>query len=497
MKSLFRRSPNGSVMAKSSIDLKLFNTLSGKKEVFVSLTPGEVSMYNCGPTVYDYQHIGNLRPYVFADILKRTLVYSGYRVAQVINITDVGHLTGDNEGDADTGEDKVEAGSRKAGISARELSERITTAWQEDLQRLNINTQEIVFTRATDYIREQIALAQTLDEKGYAYKTDDGLYFDTEKFKDYGNLGNINLEHLQAGARVEMGGKHHPTDFALWKFSRPEDQRQQEWDSPWGKGFPGWHLECTAMIFAQLGKQIDIHTGGIDHIPVHHNNEIAQAEAVTGKQYVKYWLHNAFITIDHQKISKSMGNTVRLAQLMDRGFLALSYRYWLLTGHYRSPLNFTWEALEGAQTAYKRLLKMFVEELGTTNGATAESYRTRFRELIHDDLDTPQVIALMWELVKNPDVSKPDKRATLLEFDNMLGLGLIEGNERIKSMLEGTAKRIAVSEAPENIQKLVEEREEAREAKDWQKADELRDSIAQEGFTIIDSKEGPELEQKE
>ena len=479
-------------MASETLPLKLTNTLSGKKDVFVPLRPGEVLMYNCGPTVYDHQHIGNLRPYVFADVLRRTFEYNHYQVSQVINITDVGHLTSDD----DDGDDKMEKGSEQAGLTAQELASTITQEWKEDLERLSVKTHEVVFTKATSYIREQIALAQTLDEKGYAYTTEDGLYFDTSLFKAYGKLGNINLENLEAGARVDMGDKRHATDFALWKFSKPDEKRQQEWESPWGVGFPGWHLECTAMIFAELGKQIDVHTGGIDHIPVHHNNEIAQAEVVTGKQYARFWLHNAFITIDHQKISKSIGNTIRLTQIMDRGFLPLAYRYWLLTGHYRSPLNFTWEALEGAQTAYTRLLRTFVEELGSTNGVVSQNYRTRFHTFINDDLDTPQSIALIWELLKDVNVSKPDKRSTLLEFDKVLGLGLIEGNDRIKSMLEGTAKRIAVALAPENIQKLVEERESAREAKDWEKADELRDSIAEEGFTVIDSKEGPELEQK-
>lgn len=479
-------------MAFEPLPLKLTNTLTGKKDDFTPLRPGQVLMYNCGPTVYDYQHIGNLRPYVFADVLRRAFEYNRYHVSQVINITDVGHLTSDD----DAGDDKMEKGSEKAGLTAQELATTVTESWKEDLERLSIKTHDIVFTKATAYIYEQIALAQTLDEKGYAYTTEDGLYFDTSLFKAYGKLGAINLENLQAGARVEMGGKKHPTDFALWKFSKADEKRQQEWESPWGKGFPGWHLECTAMIFAELGKQIDVHTGGIDHIPVHHNNEIAQAEAVTGKPYARFWLHNAFITIDHQKISKSIGNTIRLTQIMDRGFLPLAYRYWLLTGHYRSPLNFTWEALEGSQTAYTRLLKTFVEDLGGTNGAINENYRTRFYSFVNDDLDTPQIIALLWELLKDTNISKPDKRSTLLEFDKVLGLGLIEGNDRIKSMLEGTAKRIAVAQAPESIQKLVEERENAREAKDWQKADELRDSIAEEGFTIIDSKEGPELEQK-
>lgn len=468
-----------------------FNTLTGTKDRFVPLQSGSVTMYNCGPTVYDYQHIGNLRPYVLADVLRRVLERQ-YQVTQVINITDVGHLTSD----ADVGEDKMEEGSRKAGLSAQELAESVTAQWKEDLQRLCIDTGAIHFAKATEYIPEQIALAKALDEKGYTYATDDGLYFDTTLFKDYGKLGSINLEHLRSGARVDMGGKKHPTDFALWKRSPGGSKRQQEWDSPWGVGFPGWHLECTAMIFAELGKQIDIHTGGIDHIPVHHNNEIAQAESVTGKQYARYWLHGAFITIEGQKISKSLGNTIRLDQIVDRGFFPLAFRYWLLTGHYRSPMNFTWEALQGAHTAYQRLLKLFVEDLGSESGTSHREYTSRFKERMHDDLDTPQAVAIMWELLKDASVSPPDKRATLLNFDKMLGLGLAKGDERIQAMLAGTAKRVAATEASEKVQQLLEAREAARNAKDFQKADELRRAIEQEGYRVIDSKEGPQLEKK-
>lgn len=475
--------------------LVLFNTLSGKKEPFVPLRKGEATMYNCGPTVYDHQHIGNLKPYVFADVLHRALSFNGYAVAQVINITDVGHLTGDNAGNADTGEDKMEKGSRARGQSPQELALSITKEWRDDLERLNIETRHIHFTKATDYIEEQIALAKTLDEKGYAYLTQDGLYFDTSKFNDYGKLGNIDIKNLEAGARVEMGEKRHATDFALWKLSKPEDHRQQEWDSPWGKGFPGWHLECTAMIFTELGKQIDIHTGGIDHIPVHHNNEIAQAEAASGKTpYVRFWLHSAFVSIEGQKISKSLGNTVRLSQVVDRGFAPLSLRYWMLTAHYRSPLNFTWEALEGAQTAYKRMLRIFVDELGSEGGSIAPSYKSRFIDRINDDLDTPQAIALTWELLKDGSVAPADKRATLLFFDQILGLGFIEGGERISAMLSGSAKKLAVSDIPTAIKAAVEAREKARQEKDWVRADELRQEALAQGYTITDTQDGPQIE---
>ena len=475
----------------------LYNTLSRSKEEFVPLAVGKVKMYNCGPTVYDEQHIGNLRAYVFANTLRRMLEYNDYVVDQVVNITDVGHLTGDNEGDADTGEDKMEKGAKKAGMKTQELAAHITELFINDLKRLNIDTDAITFTKATDFIPEQIALVRTLEEKGYTYKTSDGVYYDTSRFPEYGKLGNVNIAELKEGARVEANPeKLHPTDFALWKFSPPRKKRQQEWDSPWGKGFPGWHLECTAMIFSKLGKQIDIHTGGIDHIPVHHNNEIAQAEAVTNKEYVKYWLHVAFITIDGQKISKSIGNTIHLRNIIDRDIAPLAYRYLLLTAHYRSPLNFTWDALEGAQAALFKLHRHFVETLGAKTGDIDKKYEERFHTFMNDDLDTPKAVALLFELMKDTRVSKPDQRATMLDFDHVLGLGLKESNERLLENLSGE-KKIKVSDAPEDVRTLLKEREVAREEKDWTRADELRDKIEEAGYHIIDTDEGARLTKKE
>lgn len=474
---------------RAKTPLFLFNTYTKEKEEFVPLNPQVVKMYNCGPTVYDYQHIGNLRPYVFADTLRRTLAYNHFPVKQVINITDVGHLTSDS----DEGEDKMEAGAKRAGVSAKKLAEKVTTVFKQDLTKLNIGTEKILFAKATDFISEQIALVETLEQKGYTYTTNDGVYFDTARFLEYGKLGNIDTAALKEGARVTPNDeKHTPADFALWKFSPKDTKRQQEWDSPWGKGFPGWHLECTAMIFSELGRQIDIHTGGIDHIPVHHNNEIAQAEVITKKPYVKYWLHNAFITIEGQKISKSLGNTILLRQIEDRGMTPLSYRYWLLTSHYRTPTNFTWEAIGGAETAYLRLLRYFVEELGEKNGKINESYRERFHKHINDDLDTPGALAVLWELVKDTTVETKDKRITLLEFDKVLGLGLIEGHRKLKK----ADKKLSISELPTTLRELLEEREAAREAKDWAKADELRSAIEAKGYKVADTDNGPEIEKK-
>lgn len=463
-------------------DLSFHNTLSGKLEPFSPLSPGEVKMYNCGPTVYDIQHIGNLRPYVFADTLKRALLLAGYRVKQVINLTDVGHLVSD----ADEGEDKLEKSAEEKGERVADIVTRVTNAYFRDLDALGIDRSKITFTKATDFIEEQMALVKTLEQKGYTYRTDDGIYFDTSKFKDYGKLGNIDLAGLREGARVEVGGKKYPTDFALWKFSPKDGKRQQEWRSPWGKGFPGWHLECAAMIFARLGRQIDIHTGGIDHIPVHHQNEIAEAESITGKQLATYWLHNAFITIEGQKISKSLGNTVYLSQLQDRGLSPLALRYLYLSAHYRSPMNFTWESIAGAQTALTRLHRFFFEEVGDKNGSPHEPFLRAFMQALGKDLDTPKCLALMWDFIKDQSISKESKRASLLIADRALGLGLNRATTGISKVAV-----IGESDVPSGVKELIDARERARAEKRFEEADVLRAQIAEAGYLVEDSPEGP------
>ncbi len=471
--------------------LFLFNTLSGELETFVP-RGRVVKMYNCGPTVYDYQHIGNMRPYVFADTLRRALELNGYKVKQVINLTDVGHLTGENEGNPDVGEDKVEKKAREEGETVETIVSRVTKAYYEDLDRLNIDRHKIIFARATDHIREQIALVKTLEEKGHTYQIADGIYFDTSKFRSYGKLGNIDIEGLKEGARVEkVPGKRRPTDFALWKFSPKKGIRQQEWGSPWGVGFPGWHLECSAIAMSLLGQQIDIHTGGIDHIPIHHNNEIAEAECATGKQFSRYWLHNAFITVEGKKIAKSVGNTIYVRNIIDRGLSPLSLRLWFLGGHYRSPMNFTWEALEGSQTALVRLHRHFVEELGAKVGSISKKYGEEFRLAINNDLDTPKALAILWEVVKDASLSKEDKRATLLSFDRALGLGLSETNEKLLAMLAGKEHRLVIAEIPADIVELSARREKARTAGDFAEADRIRAEAARQGYQIEDTPLGP------
>jgi len=450
--------------------LTLRNTLSGKRELFEPLG-STVTMYSCGPTVYDHQHIGNLRGAVLANILRRALEASGYKVSHVSNITDVGHLVSD----ADEGEDKLEAAAKKMGKHTQEIAGEITRLYFADLDALGIDRSVMQFPRATQYIPEQIKLVETLLQKGYAYKISDGIYFDISKYQDYGKLGNINVRGQEAGARVEENTeKKNPHDFALWKLSKSGEKREQEWESPWGTGFPGWHLECTAMIFTLLGEQIDIHIGGEDLAPIHHNNEIAQAEAATGKQFVRYWLHNAFITINGKKVSKSLGNTVYLSEFADRGLEPRALRYLYLTAHYSQPMNFTWEAAQAANTTLNRLTKTY-RELSSESDSQDEIFLKEFYAAIENDLDTPKALALIWENIKTLN------QATLAKADDILGLGLTE--VRLPSMVE----------IPAEVQKLADERELARGAKDFARSDALRAQIEASGFEVKDTPEGPVL----
>ena len=481
-------------MQKQKQSLFFYNTLSKEKEEFRPLRDDGVRMYSCGPTVYGRAHIGNMRTYVLSDLIRRTLEYNKFVVRQVINITDVGHLTGDNQGDADTGEDRQEKAAKLSGESAQDIAKKYTALFLSDIAKLNVNTKNTQFPRATEYIGEQIAMIDTLMQIGSAYKIKDGVYFDTSMFTTYGELGGVNEQELEEGARVEKNvEKRNPSDFALWKFSNKKEKRQQEWDSPWGVGFPGWHTECSAMSRALLGRQLDIHTGGIDHIPIHHNNEIAQSESANKKKFVNYWLHNAFINVESRRMGKSIGNLINLDQVIDRGFSPLSYRYWLLTAHYRTPANFTWEALEGSHTALKKLHRIFVDELSVPSGAVDTEYQQKFHTFVNDDLDTPKAVALLWDLVKDDSISPESKRATLLNFDSILGLGLSESDESLTRLLRGNAQKLEVSNIPKDLQKLVDEREEAREKKNFELADTLREKIESQGYSVEDTDTGPTL----
>ncbi len=455
------------------------NTLSGEIELFEPIKTGEVSMYHCGPTVYSKAHIGNMRAYIFADILKRFFLYQGYKVNQVINITDVGHLTDDGDG----GDDKVEKKAREAKLRAQDIINEVTKYYFDDLKLLNINTENTLFPKATDHIKEQIEMIQILEKKGHTYQTSDGIYFDTSTYPPYGKLGNINLENLKEGARVEINEeKKNPTDFALWKFSKLEDKRQQEWESPWGIGFPGWHIECSAMSKKYLGETFDIHTGGIDHIPVHHNNEIAQSESANGKEQANFWLHFKHILINNEKISKSLGNDIYIDDLLKKNISPLAYRYWLLTADYKTQINFTWEALIASKTAYEKLVIQIsnFEKGGEINS----TYKDKFLKSLNDDLNTPQAIATIWELLKNSSVSEKDKKATILDFDKVLGLNL----EAISNL----ASKIQIN-VPDTVQHLINEREQSRKIGDFIKADALREMIIDEGYDIKDTPEGPKI----
>lgn len=450
--------------------LRLFDTYTRSLREFEPLQPPVVGMYACGPTVYDYAHLGNLRTYIFEDLLRRVLEFNGYSVKHVMNITDVGHLVSD----ADTGEDKMEKGSRRMGQSAWEIAEMYTREFKHDLQRLNIQEPHI-WCRATDHVQEQIEFIKHIEARRYTYRTRDGIYFDTSRLPDYGHLARLDSEGLQAGARVHKGGKRHPTDFALWKFSPPDEKRQMEWKSPWGVGFPGWHIECSAMAVKYLGPFFDIHCGGEDHIMVHHTNEIAQTQAGHGTRLANFWIHGYFLMIDQSKVAKSKGDFLRLQMLIDKCYDPLVWRFFCLGASYRAKLNFNWEALDGAMAGLSRL-RAAAYEWGAP-GHPDQGYMDRFVERINDDLNLPCALALAWELAKS-DLPDAAKKATLLEFDRVFGLGLASWQPSTEM-------------APEAVLALIEQREQARARKAWQEADALREQVHAAGYEIDDTPQGP------
>ncbi len=445
-------------------------------------------MYNCGPTVYGLQHIGNLSYAVFVDILRRVLDYNDFTVKQVMNFTDVGHLTSDS----DEGDDKMVKGLKREGLTPtlenmKALGEKYAAQFLNDIGKLNIDTSRITFPRASEHIAGQIAMVQTLEEKGYAYKTTKGVYFDTSRFPDYGTLGGIDLAGLKEGARIAADPeKRNPTDFNLWKLSK-----KLGWNSPWGKGYPGWHIECSAMINATLGKQIDIHTGGIEHIPVHHNNEIAQSEAATGKKPMsRFWLHRAHLQIEGAKIAKSEGNTIYLSDIEERGLHILSFRYLLLTSHYSTPASFSWDALSAAQTSFLKLRRL-VDSIEET-GSLSPSYRRKIHERLNDDLDTSGALGIIWEMTKDRELSPADLKATILDADRALGLGLGKSDQKATELSEKMfGKAVSNEDLPTEIQELVEKRENARKEKNWSVADEARGELEKRGYSIEDTPEGP------
>ncbi len=475
------------VLAPHSGPIFFTNTLTGKKETFVPLKPGFVTMYSCGPTVYSKQHIGNLKAPLFSDLVARVLTSNGNHVRRVMNITDVGHLVGDG----DEGEDKMLVGAKRENKSAKEVAQLYTRLFQEDIRAINLNTAEILFPYATEYIKEQIAMIQSLEEKGVTYRTKDGLYFDTSKFPEYGNLGLREDRMRKESALADLGHritenkeKRNPEDFALWKFSPLGIIRQQEWPSPWGRGFPGWHIECSAMARALLGVTIDVHTGGMDHIPVHHNNEIAQSCVANGKPLARYWLHEAFVTLKDEKISKSLGNDVYLSDIIEKGFHPLALRYFFLQAHYRTPLSFTWEALEAANIALHKLWKLCAEIKEESGELAVDSeMRTRIITALRDDLGTPQALAILWETLKDEDVTAKAKWGVLQAAEEVLGLNLTNPPKP-----EGA---LSFEDLPEEVRTLVGARQAARVARDFARSDELRIHIQSSGYHVEDSPSGP------
>lgn len=471
--------------------MKLYNTLSRKVEEFSPRNPDLVTLYACGPTVYDYTHIGHVRKYTMDDVLVRALRHAGYEVKFVRNITDVGHLSSD----ADTGEDKLEKGAKKYGMTAWDIARKFEDYFHHSMDKIG-NVRPNITSRVTEHIQNQLELVKKLEEKGFTYVIpDDGVYFDTGKLPDYGKLAHLDREHLQEGARVEkVAGKRNPTDFALWKFERAGENRAMAWASPWSpRSFPGWHIECSAISMEHLGEQIDIHTGGIDHIPVHHTNEIAQSEAATGKKpFVKYWVHHNFLSVEGQKMSKSLNNFFTLDDLEKKGYDPMAFRLLLLSAHYRSEMNFTWDNMEGAQVSWEKLtdkIRKLIKDKETEVEPTAEAlakeqdFKKKFFTAIENDLHTPEAVALMWEVVAS-DLLAQQKYRLLLSFDEILGLGLA----RIDLLAEETL--------PENIQELANERVNARLTKNWQLADELRNQLEQFGYQVKDGATGQEITKK-
>lgn len=473
--------------------LYLYNTAHRRKEPFNPSNPPEVGFYSCGPTVYHYAHIGNLRSFLFADILKRVLIMNGYQVNHIMNITDVGHLTDD----ASDGDDKMEKGAKREGKTAWEVAEFYTEAFIKDFTALNM-IRPAIFPKATDHIQEQIDLIKTLEEKGYTYVIDDGVYFDTSKFADYGKMAKLNLDEQKEGARVQKNDqKRNGSDFALWKFSLKGENRAMEWESPWGKGFPGWHLECSAMSMKYLGDSFDIHTGGIDHIAVHHTNEIAQSEAATDKPFAHYWMHNEFVVESgSDKMSKSSGEFLTLNALIKKGYDPLDYRFATLQTHYRGQMTFSWAVMDAAREGRKRL-NQFARKIHSLIEMQVERSDEKylsdksdtFREALNDDLNTPMALSIIFELVKDINsqianealaVSPASIWKFLLEADKVLGLDL----EKIA---------LATESIPAEIEELLAKRQLARDNRDFEASDRLRDQIKELGYLVEDGKDGQSI----
>ena len=455
------------------MDIFFYNTLTKKKEKFESIEDNMVKIYTCGPTVYKDATIGNMRTFIFMDNLRRVLKYNGYNLKHVMNLTDVGHLVSDG----DEGEDKMVKSAKEEGKTPKEIAEHYTKLFFKDLELLNVDMPEII-CKATDYINDMLEFVKKLVANGYAYETSTAIYFDVSKLDEYGILSGIDVRKQKAGARVDVDEeKKNPYDFALW-IKAPENHIMK-WDSPWGPSYPGWHIECSTMSQKHLGEQFDIHTGGVDLIPTHHENEIAQSKGCTGKIPARFWMHGEFLLINGGKMSKSLGNVYLLKDIVEKGYDPLVYKYFCYTAHYRNKLNFTWEAIDASNKSLMKLRESYRKHLdGEENieDDIVEDYKNRFLKAINDDLNMPLAMGVVWEVAKNEKKSKKFAEL-LLDFDRVLGLKIDKKDD-----------------IPEEVLKLLEERNTARKEKDWKKSDELRDKIQEYGYRIEDSKEGTKIE---
>jgi cysteinyl-tRNA synthetase len=465
------------------VSLAFFDTRTRGKVPFVPIEKGHVRVYTCGPTVYAPQHLGNMRPNLFADLLKRALLAEGLRVTHVINVTDVGHLASAS----DAGEDKMERAASRAGKTAAEIAAFYTAQWLHDRRRLRCLDPEVL-CKATEHIPEQIELARVLEAKGHTYRIEDGLYFDVSTFSTYADFARLDLAGQEGGARIaDVEGKRNPQDFALWKLAAPGVTRQQEWDSPWGRGFPGWHLECSAMSVHYLGPHFDLHTGGVDHIPVHHTNEIAQSECAYGVHpWVNVWMHNEFLDLGGEKLSKSKGHTLVLDDLVERGVEPLAYRYFFLQAHYRQQQSFSFEEIEASATGYRRLVRAAAAvrdaagDVPASERGEVATLRARFWDAVRDDLNAPRALAVAWEVARSA-LAPPSQRTLLRDFERWLGLGL-----------DTELPREGRHESDPRIDALVAARQAARATRDFARADAIRRELADEGIEIEDTKEGPQ-----
>jgi cysteinyl-tRNA synthetase len=459
--------------------LALYDSRTQRQVPFAPLEPGHARVYSCGPTVYSPQHVGNMRANVFADLLKRALLAEGLRVTHVINVTDVGHLTDD----ADAGEDKMELAARKSGRRATDVADEYTAQWLRDRRLLNCLEPEVL-CHASAHIAEQIEMIRALEAKGVTYRIADGVYFDVGRFPRYAELARLDLAAQHGGARIGgVEGKRHPADFALWKLPKPGEKRQQEWDSPWGRGFPGWHIECSAMSTKYLGTTFDIHTGGVEHLPVHHTNELAQSEVALGVHpWVQVWMHQDWLVFGAEKMAKSRGNVTVLQDLIDRGLLPLALRFFFLQAHYRKQQGFSGDAIEAADRGYRRLLGQTAAARDASGAADAKRtapWRERFRDAVRDDLNAPRALAVAIEMLRDAALEPADQRALLAEFDEFLGLALL------------TAELPAETQASDpRIDALLAEREAARKRRDFRESDRIRDALAAEGVVIEDTPVG-------